>query len=266
MSPVKPILKWAGGKTQMLSQLLPRVPERYGTYIEPFFGGGALFFALRPQSAVVSDSNPELVNLYRQVSLHVNDVIDCLSCYRNEEDLYYDTRALDWRTLNPAQAAARTLFLNKTCFNGLYRVNRQGGFNVPFGRYKNPCICDEDALRAASEALAQVEIVCGDYLDVLSRYAKKGDFVFLDPPYVPVSKHADFKRYTANQFGEDDHRRLASEVKRLREMGCSVLLTNSAAPLVYELYGAYEHYVFDTKRHISCHGDSRRGQDVLVVA
>ena len=262
----KPILKWAGGKSQMLEHLLPRVPRAYGTYIEPFFGGGALFFALHPEKAVVSDSNPELINLYRQVASNAKDVISYLRTYRNSEKEFYAVRAQTWELLEPAHAAARTLFLNKTCFNGLYRVNRQGAFNVPYGRYKNPTICDEEAILAASELLREADIRCGDYLDVLQDTAKGGDLVFLDPPYVPVSKNADFKRYTKTQFGEEDHRRLAREVSRLRSIGCTVLLTNSNTELVNELYGSYECHVFATKRHISCHGNSRQGEDLLVVA
>lgn len=266
MDGAKPILKWAGGKSQMLPQLLPRIPENYGTYIEPFFGGGALFFAVQPESSIVSDSNPELVSLYRQVADNVEQVIECLETYRNDEDEFYRIRSLRWEELLPEEAAARTVYLNKTCFNGLYRVNRSGAFNVPFGRYKNPKICDAVQLRRASVLLKRSDIRCGDYLDVLAEAARPGDFVFLDPPYVPVSKSADFKRYTKEQFSDDDQRRLAREVERLSEMGCSVLLTNSNTPLVEELYGHYKTFVFETKRHISCNGATRSGHDVLVVA
>ena len=184
----KPILKWAGGKTQMLGDLIPKVPTSYGRYIEPFFGGGAMFFALQPENAVVADSNPELINMYRQVADHVDDVINYLKEYENTSEMFYAVRSLEWTSLPKAEAAARTIFLNKTCFNGLYRVNKQGRFNVPFGKYKNPKICDEDGLRAASEVLKKAEILCGDYLLVLEHYAQPGDFVFLDPPYLPTSE------------------------------------------------------------------------------
>ena len=137
----KPILKWAGGKTQMLSDLIPKVPASYGRYIEPFIGGGAMFFALQPENAVIADSNPELINMYRQVADHVDDVIKYLKTYENTSEMFYAVRSLEWTTLPKAEAAARTIFLNKTCFNGLYRVNKQGKFNVPFGKYKNPKIC-----------------------------------------------------------------------------------------------------------------------------
>ena len=145
----KPVLKWAGGKTQMLGDLLPKVPASYGRYIEPFFGGGAMFFALQPENAIIADSNPELINMYRQIANHVEDVIHYLRTYENTSEMFYAVRGLDWTKLPQAEAAARTIFLNRTCFNGLYRVNKQGQFNVPYGKYKNPKICDEDGLRAA---------------------------------------------------------------------------------------------------------------------
>lgn len=260
----KPILKWAGGKTQMLSELLPKVPASYGRYIEPFFGGGALFFALQPENAVIADSNPELINMYHQVAEHVDDVIQHLKTYENTSDMFYAVRSLDWETLPKAEAAARTIYLNKTCFNGLYRVNKKGQFNVPFGKYSNPKICDEDALYAASEALKKADIVCGDYFLVLQHYAKSGDFVFLDPPYLPISEYADFKRYTKEQFYEEDHVELAKEVMRLHEMGCHVILTNSNHPLVHELYAPFAIDVIQTKRYISCSGSNRKGEDVIV--
>ena len=261
----KPILKWAGGKTQMLGELMPRVPKTYGRYIEPFFGGGALFFSLKPESAIIADSNPELINMYLQVAHHVDDVIECLQKYENTSEMFYEVRSLDWQTLPKAEAAARTIYLNKTCFNGLYRVNRSGQFNTPFGKYKNPKICDIEALRLASEALRKAEILCGDYIIVLEHYAQPGDFVFLDPPYLPISENSDFKRYTKEQFYEDDHVELAKMIGILHERGCYVILTNSNHPLVHQLYEQYKIEVIQTKRHISCHGDTRKGEDVIVT-
>ena len=261
----KPILKWAGGKTQMLGELMPRVPKTYGRYIEPFFGGGALFFSLKPENAIIADSNPELINMYLQVAHHVDDVIECLQKYENTSEMFYEVRSLDWQTLPKAEAAARTIYLNKTCFNGLYRVNRSGQFNTPFGKYKNPKICDIEALRLASEALRKAEILCGDYILVLEHYAQPGDFVFLDPPYLPISENSDFKRYTKEQFYEDDHVELAKMIGTLHERGCYVILTNSNHPLVHQLYEQYKIEVIQTKRHISCHGDTRKGEDVIVT-
>ena len=261
---IKPILKWAGGKTQLLDELLPRIPDGYGKYIEPFFGGGALFFALRPESAVIADSNPEIINMYEQVASNVEKVIERLKEYKNERDAYYAVRDQSWEELPKFEAAARTLYLNHTCYNGLYRVNKSGKFNTPFGGYKKPNICDETALRAASEALRKAIIVCGDYQDVLREYAAEGDFVFLDPPYLPVTPSGDFKRYTKEQFHEDDHRVLAETIKDLEEKGCRVVLTNSNHPVVMELYRDYPMTIVQTRRHVSCRGDSRSGEDVIV--
>lgn len=261
----KPILKWAGGKTQMLGELIPKVPASYGRYIEPFFGGGAMFFALQPENAVIADSNPELINMYRQVASHVEDVIKYLRTYENTSEMFYAVRSLEWTALPKAEAAARTIYLNRTCFNGLYRVNKQGRFNVPFGRYKNPKICDEEGLRAASEVLKKAEILCGDYILVLEHYAQPGDFVFLDPPYLPISEYSDFKRYTKEQFYEEDHIELAKMVMTLHERGCHILLTNSNHPLVHELYAPFTIEVIQTKRHISCNGSTRKGEDVIVT-
>lgn len=224
-----------------------------------------MFFALQPERAIIADSNPELINLYRQVSEHVEDVIYQLKKYENTPEMFYKVRGQDWTMLPEAEAAARTIFLNKTCYNGLYRVNKKGQFNVPFGKYKNPKICDEDGLRAASNALKKAEIVCGDYLIVLERYAQPGDFVFLDPPYLPISEYSDFKRYTKEQFYEEDHVELAKMVMTLHERGCHIVLTNSNHPLVHELYAPFTIDVIQTKRHISCNDSTRKGEDVIVT-
>lgn len=263
---LKPILKWAGGKSQMLNVLLPKVPQSYNKYIEPFFGGGALFFALQPDRSVISDSNPELINLYRQIADHPSEVISFLSKYENTSKMFYEVRSLDWMQLPPAEAAARTIYLNKTCFNGLYRVNKNGQFNVPFGNYKSPKICDAEGILAASISLKKATIIQGDFLLVLEQYANEGDFIFLDPPYLPISEYSDFKRYTKEQFYEDDHVELAKLVSRLYEKGCYVILTNSNHPLVHELYSSFDIEVVQTKRYISCTGNSRKGEDVIVTA
>ena len=261
----RPILKWAGGKTQMLGDLLPKVPNSYGRYIEPFFGGGAMFFALQPESAIIADSNPELINMYQEVANHADNVIQYLKQYENTSEMFYAVRSQEWTTLPKAEAAARTIFLNRTCYNGLYRVNKHGQFNVPYGKNKNPKICDEAGLRAASEALKKADILCGDYLLVLEHHAQPGDFVFLDPPYLPVSEYADFKRYTKEQFYEEDHVELSKVIMALHERGCHVILTNSNHPLVHELYAPFNIDVIQTKRHISCNGSTRKGEDVIVT-
>lgn len=262
----KPLLKWAGGKTQLLPQILPDIPTSYKKYIEPFFGGGALFFAHKPENAVIADSNPELVNLYQTVAEDVHQVISHLGKFENNEETFYETRALDWTKLSKPGAAARTIFLNRTCFNGLYRVNKSGGFNVPFGRYKNPKFLDEENLIAASLVLQKAQIVCGDYKTVLNKYAEPGDFIFLDPPYLPISEWADFKRYTKEQFYEEDHIELAEEVMRLHHLGCHIILTNSNHPLVHEQYCRFKIDVIQTKRNISSNGKGRKGEDVIVNA
>ena len=263
---MKPILKWAGGKTQLLEELVQRMPKNYGKYIEPFFGGGALFFALKPKEAVISDSNPELINMYIQIAENVEEVIECLKTYQNDSDMFYTVRNQKWEELPKFEAAARTIYLNKTCYNGLYRVNKKGEFNVPFGRYKNPKICDEENLREASELLRRATIICDDYSSVLDKYASKGDFVFLDPPYLPISEYSDFKRYTKEQFYIDDHIKLVAKIKEVNSnRDCFVLLTNSNHPLVHESFPMYQIDVIQTKRHISCNGNSRKGEDAIVT-
>lgn len=261
----RPLLKWAGGKTQLLADLKNKLPRSYGRYIEPFIGGGALFFSLRPDQAVIADSNPELINMYQAVADDVDAVITELGKYANTEEVFYVTRALDWRRMSPAAAAARMIYLNRTCFNGLYRVNKSGTFNVPYGRYKNPKIIDEPALRAAALLLKSATIICGDYKDVLKAQAQPGDLVFLDPPYLPISAYADFKRYTKEQFYEEDHVELAQEVERLHELGCHVILTNSNHPMVHEEFGQYEIEVVQSKRYINCDGKKRTGEDLIVT-
>ncbi|MBA9076550.1 Dam family site-specific DNA-(adenine-N6)-methyltransferase [Rufibacter quisquiliarum] len=261
----KPLLKWAGGKTQLLPTILPKIPSSFNKYIEPFFGGGALYFSLNPKNAIIADSNPELINLYRSVADNVDLVIKHLSHFNNIEEDFYAARALDWTKLSPHQAAARTIFLNRTCFNGLYRVNKKGQFNVPFGKYKNPKIIDKKSLLSASQLLRKSEIVCGDYKDVLKKFAAPGDVIFLDPPYLPVSEYSDFKRYTKEQFYEEDHHELFSEVMRLHDLGCHIILTNSNHPLVHEQYGKFQVEVIPTKRYISCNGTGRTGEDVVVT-
>jgi DNA adenine methylase len=261
----RPILKWAGGKQQLLQHLLPRVPGNYNKYIEPFLGGGALYFALKPLPAVVADSNPELMNLYKVVTNDVEGLIEVLKTFKTDKESYYKVRALDFSTLPDVERAARTIYLNRMCFNGLYRVNKDGRFNVPYGDHKNPRLCFAEELRAASEILKRNTILCADYKEVLSQYAEAGDFVYLDPPYLPISKYSDFKRYTKEQFYEEDHIELAKEVKRLHELGCHVLLTGSSHPLVHELYNGFKIEVFQTRRNISKDGNNRRGEDVIVT-
>lgn len=224
-----------------------------------------MFFSVRPEGGIIADINPELVNLYQSVASNVDGVIAALRCYENTEEMFYAVRAQDSTKLPNVEAAARTIFLNRTCFNGLYRVNKSGHFNVPFGRYKNPKIIDVEALKSASAILKNTTIICGDYKSILRENARAGDFIFLDPPYLPVSQYADFKRYTKEQFYEEDHVDLAAEVKRLHELGCYVILTNSNHPLVHEQYRKFVVEVVQTKRYISCNGKGRTGEDAIVT-
>jgi len=269
---IRPVLKWAGGKQQLLSELLSVVPRSFGSYYEPFFGGGALYFALKPTSAIISDSNPELINLYRAIKRSPAKVYSKATSWTVSERSYYRVRDESGDHLDSITAAARTLYLNKTCFNGLFRVNRDGQFNVPFGKRSSPIGVDRENLALASKQLKLATIRRCDYREALFPVAKahrrvsRSDLVFLDPPYLPISKYADFKRYTKEQFYEDDHRRLAEAVHEAVDIGATVILTNSNHPLVHELFSDYEIHVVQTRRNISSVGASRRGEDVIVVA
>ena len=262
----KPILKWAGGKTQLISELVIRTPHRYNKYIEPFFGGGALFFYTQPQNAILAEINPELANLYQMVKEQPKKVIELLKVFKNTEEYFYNVRRQNRLSLSKEMQAARTLYLNKTCFNGLYRVNKKGQFNTPYGRYKNPNIINADGILAASEALQNITFENLDYKETLRNYAECGDFIFLDPPYLPIGKYEDFKRYTKEGFYEEDHHELAIEVECLSEMGCHVILTNSNSPLVYDLYSQFDITVVQTKRYVNSKANKRTGEDVIVSA
>jgi DNA adenine methylase len=262
----RPVLKWAGGKTQLLPQIQAAMPTRFNKYIEPFIGGGAVFFHLRPQRSIIGDINPELINLYRSLSQSPTAVYDELAKLPISSDDFYRIRLIKWQELNPFQAAARTLYLNRLCFNGLYRVNKRGEFNVPYGNHRNPTIHTLSALVAAGQALSQAQIQQQDYLSLLKMFAEPGDFVFLDPPYVPISQYSDFKRYHAEQFSDTDHQALAAEVSRLVNLGCFVLLTNSNHPSVHTLYRDFRIQTLKTRRSINSRGDRRQGEDLLIIA
>jgi DNA adenine methylase len=263
---VRPVLKWAGGKTQLLPQLLASMPSTYEKYLEPFIGGGALFFSLDSKRSVIGDNNAELINLYKWLVSSAGDISDVLSEMPITSDDFYRVRAIDWRDVEPIVAAARTIYLNRLCFNGLYRVNKKGQFNVPFGNYKKPNFPNRDALLNAGKVLSNATIVESDYATLLRKYASKGDIVFLDPPYVPISEFSDFNRYGAKKFIDTDHEELAEEVRRLADLGCFVMLTNSNHPLVHELFGEFEIQILKTRRNINSMGSGRNGEDVLVIA
>ena len=259
-----PFLKWVGGKTQLLPVLFNYIPVHFDTYIEPFVGGGALFFELQPPKAILADSNPELINCYTMVRDRVEDLIAVLKSYQHSEEFYYATRADVPEDL--LLRASRMIYLNRTCYNGLYRVNKQGHFNVPFGRYKNPLICDPERLRAASYALRNAELRCANYQETLQQCAKPGDFIYIDPPYHPVSKYSDFKRYTLEFFYADDQRALAKTVKGLAGDGCYVLVSNSSCEFIFDIYSDCEIIEVLAKRNIN-KDPQKRGEvkEVLVV-
>jgi DNA adenine methylase len=234
----RPFLKWSGGKTQLLPELLKRVPADYRRYHELFLGGGALFFALRPKVAYLNDLNEELINAYRVIRDSVEALVDELDSgrYRNDAATFYQIRSE--RPTGEVYRAARTVYLNKTCFNGLFRVNKNGGFNAPFGKYKNPTICDQENLRAVSAALQGVHLWSQDFENAsVGMNVVEGDFVYIDPPYVPLSATSNFTAYTASGFGFEQQVFLRDLALHLKNRGVHVLLSNSGSPLVEELYG-----------------------------
>ena len=261
-APPQPFLKWAGGKRQLLPRILELVPARVRTYYEPFLGGGALFFALaaagRFQRAVLGDVNAELVNCYQTVRDEVEAVIARLARMRNTPDDYYRVRAQRPADLAPAARAARVVYLNRCGYNGLYRVNSDGEFNVPFGRYTRPRICDPDRLRAAARALRNVDLVQGDFGSVLARRRLgEGDFVYLDPPYVPISRTASFTAY-AGGFTMIDQQRLAELLHRLSRRGVPAVLSNSDCAQTRQLYLGLPSQSLPARRAINSVA-SRRG-------
>jgi len=259
-----PFLKWVGGKTALLPELLKHVPARLRRYHEPFVGGGALFFAVQPRRAFLSDSNPELVHTYCQVRDDAYGVLDALARHVYERAHFEAVRALEPARLAPAERAARFIYLNKTCFNGLWRVNRAGRFNVPFGRYKNPRFADPSSLITASHALSGVEIRHAPFEEALAQ-AAPGDFVYLDPPYDPVSPTASFASYTAGGFSWEDQRRLAHACVVLNRRGVRFLLSNSATERVRALYSGFEQRLVRAPRFINSRADGRGHVDELLV-
>ncbi len=253
---VKPFVKWAGGKGQIVEQLAAHMPEKYSAYHEPFVGGGALFFHLCPKKAYLSDLNEELVNAFLVVKSDCEKLLESLKKHENTAEYYYRIRALDPGSLDPLERASRFIYLNKTCYNGLYRVNRRGRFNVPFGRYRSPAYADENQLRLASRALQNADVKVADFEIVLDQ-AKPGDFVYFDPPYQPISETANFTNYTADAFDEDQQRRLAAAFRELDKRGCWVMLSNSDSPLIRGLYGGFRVETVMAKRYINCKGDRR---------
>jgi DNA adenine methylase len=273
---LRPFVKWAGGKGQLIKKLKRFYPEYFGAYFEPFLGGAALFFNLVEVhdrfEAILSDTNRELATTYKVIKEDPEGLIlALLECKRkyeeNPEKYFYEIRSSE-PTLN-VEIAARLIFLNKTCFNGLYRVNSKGKFNVPFGRYKNPKICDSENLLAVSNALrwSKAKILQADYQNATTD-AKKGDFIYFDPPYHPISNTANFTSYTKNGFSLDQQQDLARLFKELQGRGCYVLLSNSNTPEILSLYYDENIHVkvVPALRAINCKGNLRKGYTELIIS
>lgn len=268
-----PFLKWAGGKARVLPQLSRFFPDGFRRYHEPFLGGGAVFFALagrRPGlHATLIDANPDLMTCYRVVRDHLPALLPLLRAHqvRHAPDYYQEVRAQDG--LDDVAAAARLLYLNKTCYNGLYRVNGKGRFNVPMGSYASPTICDETVLAAASRALQDVDLRSGDFTMVLDT-AAAGDFLYFDPPFVPLSKTASFTSYWVDRegkagFGWPEQIRLAAVFRELDARGCALVLSNSDSPAVHDLYAGYMIDRVQAPRMINSRADRRGPVAELVV-
>ncbi|MGA1624873.1 MAG: DNA adenine methylase [Prochlorothrix sp.] len=260
-------MKWAGGKRQLLPELLDRVPEQFKTYFEPFVGGGALFFSLQPILAHLTDINPDLINMYQVIQTEVEALIEDLQQHRNTADYFYRIRNVDrspaYATWSPIQKASRLIYLNKTCYNGLYRVNSKGHFNSPYGSYKNPTLVDHKNLRACHCALQEVTIEVASFEAVLTQ-ASTGDFVYFDPPYVPVSSTANFTSYSQDGFGPEMQERLRDVCVELDRRGVQFMLSNSYAPIVLELYGGFRIDTVQASRAINSNA-AKRGKVKEVI-
>ena len=273
---VKPIMKWVGGKRELLPDLRKNIPSSFdketNTYYEPFIGGGALLFDILPHYGVINDSNEELVNLYTVVKNDVDSLIREVSSYPYDKDFYYSIRELDRREgfpdfLSDIKRAARTLYLNKTCFNGLYRVNKKGQFNTPFGKYSNPTICKEQDLKDVSSYFNDndISIMSGDFAQC-AKDAQEGDFVYLDPPYVPLSKTSSFTSYTKEGFEDCDQRRIKSIIDDLSNNGVYVLMSNSSSPDVFDLYSSdYNVETVKVARKVNSKAHKRNKIDEFLI-
>ncbi|MBE8955013.1 MAG: DNA adenine methylase [Quinella sp. 2Q5] len=267
---VAPVLKWAGGKRSLLDVFRPLLPKRIGTYCEPFLGGGAVLFGLQPAVAVVNDINAELMLVYRVIRDEADKLIEMLSVFGNDAETFYAVRDLDraeiFSRLSDIERAARIIYLNKTCYNGLYRVNGAGQFNTPFGRYRKPNIVNEPTLRAVSEYLNRANVVMTsvDYAQVLVDVPRK-TFVYLDPPYHPVSATANFTAYASGGFNRDEQIRLRDCCDDLSERGVKFMLSNSDTEFIRELYAAYNITPVKARRSVNSVADRRGSVNELVI-
>jgi len=265
-------LKWVGGKGQLIQILSRLITNKSLTYYEPFLGGGAVFFHFanhhRFQKAVLSDTNEELINCYQVVRDQLTDLLERLDVYRSERGwntqmLFDHVKSIEHT--DPIEKAARTIYLNKLCFNGLYRVNQSGKFNAPFGKYPNPSLYNLKNITACSEALQRFAILqVGDFSETV-KDAQAGDLVYFDPPYVPISETSNFTSYAANQFGLEKQKELASLFRELFDRGVIVVQSNSDTPLVRELYEDFDLCTVKAKRSINSKGDARGEINELVI-
>lgn len=263
---VIPFLKWVGGKRQLIPEIRKLLPEGVegAPYYEPFIGGGALFFELQPQCATINDYNEELINVYTVIRDYPNELIEDLKRHQNTAEYFYSIRAIDrqplFNKLSKIERASRIIYLNKTCYNGLYRVNSAGEFNSPFGRYKNPNIVNEQVIRAVSKYLntSGITISNGDYESVLQDIPTNS-FVYLDPPYYPISENSNFTGYVQGGWKKEDHIRLRDLCNDLNARGIKFLLSNSAAIFISEIFSDYSIHVVQANRSVNS-DSSRRGQ------
>ncbi len=265
----KPFVKWAGGKRQLVEELKKKIPHKYNRYLEPFVGAGALFFELKPKTAYISDINDELIGVYRVIRDEVEALIRTLGTHRNEEEYFYQIRNVDrkgeYKNWSAVKKAARFIYLNRTCYNGLYRVNSKGFFNVPYGFYKNPKIVDKDTLRACSELLKDTEIVHGSFWLVLDKVGAN-DFVYFDPPYYPLNATSSFTSYTKDGFDQDMQFELKELCDRVDKKGVYFMVSNSHTPFITDLYRQYNVYTADAIRAINCKAEKRgRIKEVIIT-
>ena len=266
-----PVVKWVGGKRQLLPQILPLIPKRMTTYCEPFLGGGAVLFALQPKRALVNDLNQDLMTVYRVIKENADALIEHLSRHENTPEYFYRIRDLDrdkaaYAALSDVEKASRLLYLNKTCYNGLFRVNASGAFNSPYGHYRRPNIVNEQTIRGVSRYFNSCDITffSGDFAAVMEQ-VPKGGFVYLDPPYDPVSDTASFTGYNKGGFGREEQVRLKECCDALTARGVKFLLSNSATPFIRELYGSYRVSLVQARRAVNSVASRRGAIDEVLV-
>lgn len=270
---IKPILKWVGGKRQLLSEIVPLIPKNINNYVEPFVGGGAVLFDIQPNKAIINDSNSELINVYKTIMNNPDELIEELKMHKlnNSSDYFYEIRAMDreknYKNYTTVNKASRIIYLNKTCYNGLYRVNQSGFFNTPYGRYKNPDIVNEITIKALSKYFNDnyIEIYNEDYSNVISNL-DKNDFVYFDPPYVPISTSSSFTGYTDGGFTLENQKELKNYCDKLTEKGVRFLLSNSDSEFIHDLYSDYNIKTVKAKRFINSKAKNRGEINEVLIS